>query len=191
MKDKLILGGVVLVAVFLGVLALRLVPVQTGGDFPMGNVPTQLMTGVDSPVGSAPGYVQPVGGLALLSPGGVGAGGTAAANNVTVIYTATTTYPAATVTLGGITAATSTTSTVVSYTACGFSVGDACEASYNGGPTSTPFGADSFVSAVSGCAVSATVTFWNGASSAVTLLQTSTATGVSSTLKDTCFHTGV
>ena len=73
----------------------------------------------------------------------------------------------------------------------GCTVGDGCNVSYNGTTSTSPFGADGFVTAVSGSNVSATVTFWNGANGPISLTPTSSATGVSSTLKATCFHTGV
>jgi hypothetical protein len=160
---------------------------QLGGDFPQGMQPSQLLT-----ASSGASSVSPVSGLPnFLVPGAISAGGVAAGNQLTVVYTATTSYPSAAANLGPIQAATSTTSTVVSFVASGFSVGDPCEVSYNGATTTGAFGADSFVTAVNGNAVSATVTFWNGAGSLITLTPTSSATGVSSTLKTTCFHTGV
>jgi hypothetical protein len=191
MKDYLIVGLIIAVAVCVGIVGgVKLSP-SLGGDFPGGQLPTNLMTGVDSPVGTAAGYVSPVGNLALLSNGGIGAGGVTAANNLTETFTATTSYPSAAVTLAPVTAATSTTSTAVAFTAPGFSVGDACEVSYNGATTTSAFGADAFITAVNGIAVTTTVTFWNGSASAISLTPTSSATGVSSTLKTTCFHTGV
>lgn len=169
-------AAVVLVGIF-GYQALA--PLR-GGDFAGGVVPNNLWTASVST-----GGVTPVGNLS------VGFGGTAAANQVVTLYTAVVAYPAAVVNLGSILSSTSTTSTVVAFNAAGFSVGDACNVSYNGASTTGAFGADGFVTAVSGNAVSATVTFWNGLSSIVPLNVTSTATGVSSTLKATCFHTGV
>lgn len=178
---KLVIGGIV--AVVLAFFVGSAIQSQTlrGGDFAGGIVPSQLFTANGSTNG-----VTPVGNL------NIGFGGTAAANQIVTVYTAVANYPAATnVTLGGFTAATSTTSTAVSFSASGFSVGDSCEIAYNGATTTSAFGADAFVTAVSGNNATATVTFWNGASSAITLTPTSSATGVSSTLKATCFHTGV
>jgi len=189
MKEYLKVGAVILVAAFVGAVgAIKLSATpQLAGDFPGGILPTQLVTGND-----AAGYAYPVGSLAWGAPNGLYIGGLAAANELTAFNTAVTNYPVSSnVNLGSITAATSTTSTVVAFSASGFSVGDACEVSYNGTTSTSPFGADSFITAVNGSSVSATVTFWNGATSLVTLTPTSSATGVSSTLKVTCFHTGV
>ena len=185
MNNKTLIGLVVVLSLVCGVVGAKLSAPLLGGDFAGGIVPSQLLT-----ANTATGGVTPVGNLSL------GFGGTAANNLIPTLYTAVVTYPwtpssTSPITLGPVTAATSTTSTVVAFTAPGFSVGDACEVAYNGAPTSTPFGADAFVTAVSGNAVTTTVTFWNGATSAVTLTVTSTATGVTSTLKTTCFHTGV
>ena len=151
-----------------------------GGDFAGGVTPTNLLTASVSN-----GGVTPVGNLAF------GFGGTAPANQIVTLYTATEAYPATAFNLGAITNATSATSTSFGFTASGFSVGDPCEVGYNGATTTSAFGADAFVTAVSGNAVTTTVTFWNGSSAAITLTATSSATGVSSTLKTTCFHTGV
>jgi len=166
--------------VLVGVFGYQSLATKLGGDFAGGVTPTQLFT-----PNVSTGGITPVGNLSI------GFGGTAAANQITALYTATTAYPSAIVNLGSILSSTSTTSTVVSFTASGFSVGDACNVAYNGASTTGAFGADSFVTAVSGNNISATVTFWNGLSSVVPLNVTSTATGVSSTLKTTCFHTGV
>lgn len=178
-KKYLALIGIVVLAgaLYLGLASNK--PIL-GGDFAGGIVPNQLFTANIGTNG-----ITPIGNLSI------GFGGTAAANQLPVLYTATTAYPASAVTLGSITASTSTTSTVVSFNASGFSVGDACEVSYNGATTTSAFGADAFVTAVSGNAVTSTVTFWNGATSPITLTVTSTATGASSTLKVTCFHAGV
>lgn len=198
MNNKLLVGLSVAVALVVGLFIGRIGTSQplTGGDFPGGQAPSQLLSASVSG-GAGSGYVTPVGNLAMLPTGAIGAGGQSANNAVTEIYTSVVTYPwtpssTSAVTLGPIAGATSTTSTVMSFTAPGFSVGDACEISYNGIPTSSAlFGADGFITSVSGNAASATVTFWNGMSTATTLTVTSTATGVTSTLKATCFHTGV
>jgi len=190
MKEYLKAGLVGAVAIFLGgFLALRFGPVaapQTGGDFAGGIQPSQLFSANVTTNSVTPNLSN------LYVNGAVSVGGTGANNQVTAFYTATTAYPTAAVTLGPVTASTSTTSTAESFNAPGFSVGDACEVAYNGNGTSTlPFGADAFISAVSGNAVTATVTFWNGNTANLTLTVTSTVTGASSTLKTTCFHTGV
>jgi hypothetical protein len=184
---KVVLGIVaVLVVGFLGWKALQ---PQTGGDFAGGITPSQLFT-----ANSSANSITPVLSNLYLT-GGVSVGGTAAANQIPVIYTATTQFPATTtLTLGPIQATTSTTSTAVSFSASGFAIGDACEVFYNGNGTSTTaFGADGFITAYSTStgAATATVTFWNGNSAAITFTVTSTVTGVSSTIKTTCFHTGV
>jgi hypothetical protein len=186
MKQYFIFGLIALVAVVVGTAAVRLVPQsQTGGDFPQGIVPSQLFT-----ASTGTNSVTPVLSNLLLN-GAVSVGGTAAANQLAALYTATSAYPTTAFNLGPVTAATSTTSTAVSFTAPGFSIGDPCYVGYNGATTTSQFGTDGFVTAVSGNAVTTTVTFWNGSSSAITFTVTSTATGASSTLKATCFHTGV
>lgn len=151
-----------------------------GGDFPGGIVPSNLWS-----VNTSTGAITPIGSF------NVGVGGTAYANQITALYTATTSYPTAAITLGPITANNSATSTSFAFNASGLSVGDSCQVTYNGGPTSGAFGADAFITAVSGNNVTGTATFWNGATASTTLNVTSTATGASSTLKLTCFHTGV
>lgn len=191
MKEYLKDGLVLLVAAALGGLVVVGVtrPADLAGDFPGGITPTQLFT-----ANSSAGSVSPISGLPnVLVPGAISAGGTVAANQVTVVYTATTSYPTANVNLGPIQATTSTTSTTLAFNASGFSVGDACEVTYNGATTTGAFGADAFITSVSTStnAATATITFWNGASSLITFTPTSSATGVSSTLKTTCFHTGV
>ena len=178
-KKYLALIGIVVIA---GALYLGLASNKPllGGDFAGGIVPNQLFT-----ANTATNGITPIGNLS------VGFGGTAAANQIPVVYTATTSYPAAQVTLGPITANNSATSTSFAFNASGLSVGDSCEVAYNGNTSTAAFGADAFVTAVNGNAVTSTVTFWNGSTASTTLNVTSTATGASSTLKATCFHTGV
>lgn len=122
-------------------------------------------------------------------------GGTAAANEVTVWATASAWYPQTALTLGSITTATSSTSTPVIFgfgTANGFAAGDACQVFFNGAPNAASFGADAFLTAVATNTATATVTFWNGASTALTINTTSSlAAGASTTLKVTCQHTGI
>jgi hypothetical protein len=180
-KKYLALTGFAVIAVVGAVyLSLSSNKPLLGGDFAGGILPSQLFT-----ANTATNGITPIGNLSI------GFGGTAAANLIPVLYTATTAYPAATVTLGPLVSSTSTTSTVLSFIAPGFSVGDGCEVAYNGTTSTLPFGADAFVTAVNGNSVSTTATIWNGAGSIITLTPTSSATGVSSTLKVTCFHTGV
>lgn len=195
MNNTKLVGLVAVVAILTGglggyaVYKLSATPLL-GGDFAGGITPSNLFTGSASG-GVGNGYVTPNGSLGLLATGAIGAGGQAANNAVTEIYTATTSYPASAVTLGPISATNSATSTSIGFTAPGLSVGDACEVTYNGGPTSTAFGADAFITAANGNSVTGTATFWNGGTASTTLTVTSTATGASSTLKLTCFHTGV
>jgi len=182
-----IVGGVV------GAVAVNKLLPMVGGDFAGGVQPAQLFTASASGGAGGNGYVTPVGNLGCFQAARLAPAGSWANNAVTEIYTAVTNYPASSnVVLGPITAATSTATTTVAFTAPGFSVGDACNIGYNGvTSTADAFGADGFVTAVSGNSVSATVTFWNGKNAVTTLTPTSSVTGVSSTLKTTCFHTGV
>lgn len=191
MKDYLYAGLTGAVAVCLGVfvglfLYAKSVP-QTGGDFAGGVVPVQLLT-----ANVSTNSVTPVLSNLYLN-GAVSVGGTEAGNQITAFYTATTSYPAASATLGAITASTSTTSTNITFTAPGFAVGDYCNVSYNGATTTSAFGMDGEITAYSTSTnqATATVTFWNGSSSAITFTPTSSFTGVSSTVKATCYHTGV
>jgi hypothetical protein len=182
---KVILAGIagLVIGFFVGKALLP----QLGGDFAGGIVPGNVWV-----CSAATQSCTPVNGVPnLYLNGAISVGGTAANNQIPVVYTATTSYPATAFNLGPIQGTTSTTSTSQSFTAPGFSVGDACEVSYNGASTTGAFGADAFVTAVSGNAVTTTATFWNGGSSAITMNVTSSATGASSTLKVTCFHTGV
>jgi hypothetical protein len=190
MNNKLLIGLALVAGIVGGVVGVfavnQLTSSQLGGDFAGGITPSNLFSANVSANSVTPNLSN------MYLNGGISVGGTAANNQIPVVYTATTVYPASAVTLGPIQATTSTTSTAVSFTATGFSVGDACEVAYNGNGTSTtPFGADAFITSVSGNAATATVTFWNGNSASLTLTATSTVTGVSSTLKTTCFHTGV
>lgn len=179
-----IVGGVV------GAFGLNQVAPMVGGDFAGGVLPSQLFTGSASGGASNNGYVSPVGNLGLLSNGAIGAGGVSANNALTVIYTGVSVWPtAATTILSSSTPFGSATTTQVSFTASGFSVGDPCEVEYTG-TTSTLF-MSANVSAVSGNAVTSTVSILNASGASITVAVTSTVTGVSSTLKSTCFHTGV
>lgn len=191
MNNKSLIGLVAVVALLVSVATTwgvnKLTSNITGGDFAGGITPSQFFTGNASTNSVTPNLSN------LYLNGGISVGGTGANNQIPVVYTATTAYPVSSnVNLGPLVSSTSTATTTVSFNAAGFSVGDACEISYNG-VTSTPdaFGADGFVTAVSGNAVTTTVTFWNGAGRVTTLTVTSTVTSASSTLKATCFHTGV
>ena len=184
-------GLVALAVVCVGGWAIANKP-QLGGDFAGGQVPSNLWTG-----SAATNSVSPITSNVFI-PGAVSAGGVGANNQVTIVYTAVTTYPwtpssTGGILLGPVSATTSTTSTVLAFNATGFAVGDACEVAFNGTTSSLPFGADAFVTSVATAtnAVSATVTFWNGANQIIGFNNTSTGSGVTSTLKTTCFHTGV
>src|SRR5271168_3653209 len=141
MNNKTLIGIVVAVALVAGVVGGYAVNKLSsnqllGGDFAGGITPSQLFS-----ASTVTNSVTPILSNLFVS-GAVSAGGTAASNQVTTLYTATTSYPSAAVTLGGYQSTTSTTSTNISFNASGFSVGDACEIAYNSAPTSTPFGED-------------------------------------------------
>jgi hypothetical protein len=181
LKEGLLVAVAIAVGLFVGGMAVHFATQsQTGGDFPGGVTPSQLMTG-----SAATASVSPVSGLPnLLVPGAVSVGGTAVGNQLTSVFTATSSYPVGTTT---ITIATSTaTTTSLSFTAAGFSVGDRCDVTYTGA-TTVPIITSGFVTAVNGSAVTSTVSLFPGAA---TLVLTG-STGTTSTLKATCFHTGV
>src|SRR4051794_14203575 len=90
-----ILAVVSIVGGLVGGFILTKVAPLVGGDFAGGITPSQLFTASVSGGVSNNGYVTPVGSLALLSNGAIGAGGTSANNAVTVLYTAVANYPAA------------------------------------------------------------------------------------------------
>jgi hypothetical protein len=171
-----------------GVAANKLVP-MVGGDFAGGVTPSQLFTASASG-GAGNGYVTPAGSLGMLASGAIGAGGQSANNALTVIFTGVSVWPtAATTILSSSTPFGSATTTQVSFTASGFSVGDPCEVEYTG--TTSTLLTSANVSAVSGNAVTSTVNILNASGASITVTATSTITGVSSTVKTTCFHTGV
>jgi hypothetical protein len=155
-----------------------------GGDFAGGITPSNLFT-----ASTATNSVTPI--LSnVLVPGTVSVGGTGVNNQVTTVYTGVATYPSAAVTLlSSSTPFGSATTTQVAFTASGFSVGDPCEVEYTFTTSTVLTSAN--VTAVSGNAVTSTATFLNTIGSSITLTVTSTVTGVSSTVKTTCFHTGV
>jgi hypothetical protein len=194
MNNKVLISLLVVGSLVGGIVGAHFFAPILGGDFAGGNLPSQLMTGVDAPVGSAPGYVSPVGGLALFAQGGIGAGGTAAANNITETYTAVATYPWTPSSTSAITIASSTftaaqTSTQISFTAPGFVIGDPCEVQYSG--TTSTLVTQAYVTAVSGNSVTTTVSLYNYTGATVQMTVTSTVTGVTSTVKATCIATGV
>jgi hypothetical protein len=111
-----ILGLVVLSAVVGGLSAAVVTrPVQTGGDFPGGVLPTNVLTG-----NAAAGYVQPVSSLAFAAAGGLYVGGTNANEETQFQYTATTSYPVAAITIISPTP----TSTLLSIPSGGFAFGE-------------------------------------------------------------------
>jgi hypothetical protein len=187
MNNTKLVGLVAVLALLAGVVGgyvvNKLSPL-VGGDFAGGIVPSQLFS-----ASTATNSVSPI--LSnLLVPGAVSVGGVAANDQITTLYTATTSYPAgtSTVSLGPVTSASSAATTTVGGLSGPFAVGDACEVTYTGAPTNTAFGADAFISAVNGNAASATVTLWNGGAATTTFTGSSTLPLV---LKATCFHTGV
>jgi hypothetical protein len=190
MKKDLIISAVAgaAIALVVGGIFVFTRPAQLAGDFPGGIVPSNLFT-----ASAANNSVTPV--LSnLLVNGAVSAGGTAAANQTVQQFTATTSYPtASTVTLGPVSASTSTTSTSINIPFGGFSIGDPCsEIFYNGASSSAPLVSyDGNITAVGSGSATATVIFFNASSSSVVFNTTSSATGASSTLKVTCRHAGV
>jgi hypothetical protein len=173
-----------------GVIGAKVLAPLIGGDFAGGIVPSNLWTG-----NAASNYVNPVGTFAVAAPGGFYFGGTAANNQVPTVYTAVGTYPwtpssTSAITISSLASASSSaTTTSLSFTAPGFSVGDPCEVQYTGSTSTLITSAN--VTAVSGSAVTSTATFLNVSGSSVTLYATSTVTGVTSTIKLTCIATGV
>jgi hypothetical protein len=191
-KDLLISAAVAVVAgLVAGGILLAAHPVaQVAGDFPGGITPSQLFT-----ANSATNSVSPISGLPnLLVSGAISAGGVTANNQIPLIYTAVATYPWTPSSTSAVTIASSSftaaqTSTQIAFNASGFAIGDPCVAQISG-TTSTLFTTGS-VTAVSGGAVTSTVTILNATGATVTLTVTSTVTGVTSTIKTTCFATGV
>lgn len=101
-------------------------------------------------------------------------------------------FPTTALTLGGSESATSTTSTILSFpfgTAQFYVVGDGCLVSFNQSPTSTPFQITAILTSVATSTASATVSFANDGTSALTLNTTSSlAAGASSTLRLRCYR---
>lgn len=189
MNNKLIgwsAAGLVVLAVFGGMLGAYLMrPAQTGGDFAGGIVPTNLWTG-----NAATNSVTPVTANVLVN-GAISIGGTSANNQFPVAYTAVAVYPGQTSLSipSGASPSSSATTTQVAFSASGFAIGDPCEVQYNFS-TSTIITSGN-VSAVNGSAVTTTVSLLNTTGAGVTATVTSTVTGASSTIKATCFATGV
>jgi hypothetical protein len=185
MNNKLLIGLMVVLGVVGGMVGAVLVKGPlTGGDYAGGIQPSQLFTGNVTTNSVTPNLAN------LLVSGAVSAGGIAANNQITAIYTAVQNFP----TIGGTFAAGATpsstvTSTNIAFSANGFAVGDTCEIEYNF--TTSTLLTSGNVSAVSGSNVTTTVTFLNATGLSVSDAATSTITGVSSTVKATCYHTGV
>jgi hypothetical protein len=179
---KVVLGVVaVLVVGFLGWKAFQ---PQTGGDFAGGITPSQLFT-----ANTTTNSVTPIVSNLYVN-GGISAGGVAAGNQITAVYTGVAIWPvAATTILSSSTPFGSATTTQVSFNAAGFAIGDPCEVEYTG--TTSTLLTSANVTAVNGNAVTSTVNVLNATGASVTVTATSTVTGVSSTIKTTCYHTGV
>jgi hypothetical protein len=184
-KNYLIVAGAVVVALVAAVVVFHSSP-QLAGDFAGGIQPGPLFTCNVSTNSCTPNLSN------LYVNGATSVGGTIPNNQITVLYTATTSYPAVALTLGSISATTSTTSTNIGIPVAGFSVGDPCSAiSYNGASSSALISYDGNITAAGTNNATATILFMNVGTSTTTFTVTSTATGVSSTLKATCIHTGV
>jgi hypothetical protein len=185
MNNKTLIGLGVAVAVVGGMFGAWLMrgPL-VGGDFAGGLQPSPLFTANATTNSVTPNLSN------LLLNGAVSAGGTAANNQLTAVYTAVSTWPAtATTILSSSTPFGSATTTSLSFTASGFVVGDPCEVQYSG--TTSTLITSAQVTAVNGNAVTSTVQLLNASGASITMTVTSTVTGVSSTVKTTCFATGV
>jgi hypothetical protein len=141
---------------------------QLGGDFAGGVTPTNLFS-----ASTASNSVTPVLSNLLVS-GAVSAGGTGANNQLPIIYTAVATYPGQTsLSIPSLASATSSaTTTQISFSAAGFTVGDPCEVQYSFSTSTLITSAN--VTAVSGSSVTTTVSLLNvsGSSITATVLET-------------------
>ena len=186
-KEYIAVVVVAVVGSFLGFsAAAHFFTPQLGGDFAGGITPNNLFSANVSLSSVTPVLSN------LYVNGGISAGGVGANNQITTIYTATAAYPTVAGTIGS--AATSTftaqaTTTQVAFNAAGFSIGDDCNVTYTG--TTSTLIYSGTVTAVSGSAVTSTITMLNATGSIIPVTVTSTVTGASSTIKATCFHTGV
>jgi len=183
MNNKLFIGLLVLGSLVGGIIGAKYFAPSLGGSFAGGVTPNQLLQ-----ASVVNGGVTPVGSLSF------GFGGTAPANQITEIYTAVATYPWTPSSTSAITIASSSftaaqTSTQIAFNAPGFVVNDHCQVQYTG-TTSTLY-TTGIVTAVNGNAVTSTITFLNATGATVPMTVTSTVTGVTSTVKATCFATGV
>jgi hypothetical protein len=183
-SDTAVAVGLIVLAVLGGLFGAWLYVAnrpQTGGDFAGGIQPSNLWNGTASTNSVSPVLSN------VYVPGNLSVGGVGANNQLTEIYTAVGNFPSAAGTLSGSTSTASTTQ--IAFTASGFAVGDPCEVEYNF--TTSTLLTSANVTAVSGNAVTTTVSFANGSGVSIADAVTSTITGVSSTVKATCFHTGV
>jgi hypothetical protein len=158
MNNKLLIGLVVVLSVFGGMLGAKVFSPLVGGDFAGGLTPNQLLTGNGSggPVGN--GYVQPVGSLAVVAPNGLGIGGTNLYNDDANFVSASGT-PVAVATLGplGSTTSTATTSITLSYVA-NLSVGAICS---GGAATTTIAVSNCFLNSTNGATGTAVIAYTN------------------------------
>ena len=186
MKKDLIISAVAggVIAVVLGVvLSVTGVTPSIAGDFAGGIQPSNLFTANVGANSVTPSLSN------LLVNGAISAGGVSANNQLPEIYTGVANWPASSTSIATSSFSTAATTTSVSFTSAGFVIGDPCEAQYTG--TTSTLITQAYVTAVSGSQVTSTVTFINISGAAISVLPTSTVTGVTSTLKTTCFATGV
>lgn len=185
MNNKTLLSLVVGISLVCGVVGAKFFVPLVGGDFAGGIQPTTVLSCNAATNSCTPNLSN------FYVNGGVSAGGTAANNQIPVVYTAVATYPGASALTipSGASPSSSATSTNVAFSAPGFVVGDSCEVQYNF--TTSTLITSANVTAVSGSNVTTTASFLNTTGSGVTATVTSTITGASSTVKLTCFATGV
>jgi hypothetical protein len=185
MKEYFFIGLAIAVGVFLGALGFSFVhpSAMTGGDFAGGIQPSQLLTANVTTNSVTPSLSN------LYVNGSISAGGVAANNQLAEVYTGVTVWPLSATTIATSSFASAATTTSVAFTSPGFAIGDPCVEQYSG--TTSTLIMSGQVTAVSGSAVTSTVTILNATGASVSVTVTSTVTGVSSTLKTTCFATGV
>jgi hypothetical protein len=125
-------------------------------------------------------YAAVVATIALNTPASLGALPIPSANNQ-ASFSGSKTQPL--FTLGSLSSSTSTVTTTVNLSkglSWGLALGDQCGTQLSSATSSLGFSMDSYITAINATSATATVTFWNGASSSVTI-----ATG---TLKVICNH---
>jgi hypothetical protein len=176
--------GIALVCGVVGSVFVNAITPMVGGDFAGGIQPANLFTANASTNSVTPNLSN------LLLNGAISVGGQSANNQITQQYTAVGFYPSVGGSIiSGATPSSSATSTTLAFTAPGFSVGDPCEIEYN--MTTSSLLTSGNVTAVNGSAVTTTISLENISGSNIPVTVTSTITGVTSTVKATCFHTGV